>query len=66
MQLNKIFKASGQIRCHDDMSDKKLEEFFIKIEDVMNEYKVYRIRDVMLNPFSEGLRVKDTSKSKQK
>lgn len=58
MQVKEVFKASGRISCNDDLSDRRLEEFFTKIEDVMNEYKVYRIRDILLNPFEKGVKIK--------
>lgn len=57
MQINQKFRVNGHFSCSKDLSENTVEEFFTKLEEIMNEYQVYEV-GANLNPYDIGVSIK--------
>jgi len=66
MQLKQKYLVHSNIWGGQDLSDQDVEDFSVALEDLMNEYKVFRL-EAVLNPYNVGVQmvVNDKKRARQ-
>jgi hypothetical protein len=60
MQLQRKYRAGVHAYFHRGMSNTKFEEFCNKLDDILNEYKVYHV-EATLDPFGGEVKMINTN-----
>lgn len=56
MELKQKYRVAHSWTGVEDLTDEQVEAFSHKLEDLLNEYKIFKI-DAVLNPYNKGVKL---------